>query len=204
MGVTTVLLIIGMSGFAYWQYQQIMSLNNQVNDMTVAKNSLSKDKAALVSKNGDLTEVVQALQTQMTQLETQNNAAQAPPAAKLAGSMTITGVKKADASTFSAPGQSPLIGQVTAIYLTIKNLTDSNQEYDVFNFNAVTSSGEAIHPNVYPGPAGENVWNNSSLVPNGSKDIALLFDQSLDLTSLEWSPPGGTAPVITTLPGSAN
>jgi hypothetical protein len=161
---------------------------------------LLKDKTTLTAKNGELTNIVQTLQAQVTALHDQNTIVQ-PPAA---GSMTITAVKKVDAATFSTQGETALTGQVLAIYVTFTNLTTSNQQYTVFDFSAITDTGEAVHPRVYPGPAGQGVWNNSTLAPNGSKSVALLFDPSLAAKSLVWTPAGGSASIVQTLPALAN
>lgn len=215
IGVLLGLILIALGGLCYWQYRQINDLHHQVDSITSAKNSLAKDKAKLTLGNTDLTKAVEGLQVQVFQLQTQQDnttaqtsptVAQAPPVVQTppaAGSMTINSIKKIDLSTLSNP-VTPITGQAFAVDVTIKNLTSSTQQYVVSNFNAIAVSGELVQPEMYAGPYGQNIWSFSSLAAGGSKEITLLFNQSLNLTSLVWSPPGGSTSITETLPALTN
>ena len=194
-----------------WQYQQIASLNSRLAALTNQNSSLSKDKTNLSDQNSNLSKVVEAQKAQLdvqtahpiSTIPSQSSTLDTPgnsSASKAAGKFVITSVKNTNASDFSTPGEVALSGTVHVIYLTITNLTNANQMYTALDFKAITTSGGVITPQVYPGPAGQGVWNNSTLAPGGSKDVFLLFGQDVDITTLEWTAPGGSDTYLAPIP----
>lgn len=191
--VAVVILIIGL-WVIFQDRHQISSLQAKNTSLTRQANKLQDTANGLATKNANLSKTIKALQTQVA----------ADPAAKISNSpsassaqtplLTITGVKMLTPAYF---GDTLYSGKDQIVFFTLQNKSQTAQTYNAQQFKAITDTGEVVSPAIY---TTGSPWYTATLAANGTANGYLSFDPSLQLATLEWTPPETNTPIDISLP----
>lgn len=184
-----ILIIVGLIGFTawfVWHSKNSTDTTFAAADKAASSQIASKETAAIKDTPAKSGSKIPAAEN--------STAAQAA-----ATKITVTSVKDMPGSSFAKTGYTPPSGNLRVVYLSIHNSSATDQQYDVSQFSAATSSGEIVKPRVYS-PVESTLWNNATLASDGSKDITIAFGTDQAITTLYWKSATGNITVAVTLP----
>lgn len=210
----SLLVIIGLLTIVIWnhtsQRQTISDLEAKSARQISEQKEIKTKNTELASNNTNLTKAVKTLQSQIDSskiidsaiekapLGSENNSEPQKP--KPAGSISVTGVRH-DPTFSPANGTTPRASyDHIGVHITIKNLSESNQNYSLGDFSAVTDTGLVVKPISFGPWIEETIWYRSELVPQGYQDILIYFDLGQNLVALNWDVPGGDGSIDISLP----
>ncbi len=179
-------LTLGLGTVSYIQRSSALSLSSKVAELTAANGVLQNGNNNLKAKNINLTKAVQSLQKQLS-----STAITETPTTTT--SLNISAVKIQPGSDFSLANHPQISGDLRVVYLTIRNISNSMQTYDVNAFTATTDTGVVLKPLIYAPYDTKNTWYNSSLVAGGHQDVVIFFTPEQNIVTITWTPVNGTA-----------
>ncbi len=186
-------------GAHYIQSSASRSAQSEAVSLKAEKDNLVKDKTILEEKNKNLSASIGLLQKQLTSEEDvsskvpDNDEVDRP----IAG-LVISQVKNLPGTDFGVSGYIPPRGDFKVVYATISNLSNTDQKFDIFQFDAITKSGVVIKPQGFSPLETQGLWNNSVLAPAGKMDIVLLFPVDSEIVLLRHTPSSVSVAVPTT------
>ncbi len=197
IGLALLVALTSLGVNAYKQHDRVKYLNSQNSSLSVQVKQLVASNDSLKSRNATLSKSVQALTSAQataakpsaTTTVSDNNSSTVPASG---GSLTINKVQILTPSYFGNTAPDANTDQVRVVFVTMKNLSSTPQTYSVLDFSATTNTGQIVKPRVYAGTGMGAIWNNTTLAPDGSTSQPLLFDQSDDIVTLQWSLSGSS------------
>lgn len=204
--VVVLLLVAAATGGAVyvWQHGKVKSLTGQNASLSSSNKSLTKDDNNLKTSDTNLVKTLQQFQllaatntnaSSTTKSSVSNSSVQSNVTPAPVGKFVINSVKIEPTSDFNAQGGTVFPSGQTALVanVTITNLTSSIQSYNLFQFYGTTKTGVVVDPTVYGNGFNPGIWNNSQITAGGSQTVNILFTPRMDLTTLNWAPPSGSA-----------
>jgi cytoskeletal protein RodZ len=199
-------LIAALIGFGvyYWQSTKLADANSKISNLEAGKNTLSDENKALQDKNVNLSNSITVLQDQIdfnvSSAETNSQNNNSSTTKEPTTSIAITSIKDVSGSIFAKAGYTAPIGDFTAIYATITNISKQAQTYEINQFSAITKSGTATLPKIFSPVETEGLWNNSVVPAGDKKDIVILFETGQNLVVLNFAATAGNTPAQISVP----
>lgn len=191
------------------QKQEIQDLNNTNNSLHSTVSKLTSQNKSLMSQKTNLTKSYNALKNEQTSKKTSatiNASSSTTPVEVVTATATIVKVQNKIGADFGNTLPDAANTELIAVTVAMKNLTSTNQNFNLGNFHGVTETGAIRGPIGWAlgTPGVGNFWNNSNIAPGGTDTQVLTFFASDNPISIQFDAPVSHAITIIPIPAPSN